>query len=35
MRSCLVFVLYAWRAFSKMKLKLEEDAVVLEVDAGD
>jgi hypothetical protein len=34
----LVFALYALRAFSKMTLKLEEDAVVagfLELEAGD
>ena len=36
-RSCLVFILYAFRAFSKMTLKLEEDGIVarfLELEAS-
>ena len=39
MRSCLVFALYAMRAFSKITLKLEDDDAVvagfLELEAGD
>ena len=39
-RSCLVVFWYALRAFSKMTLKLEDDAVVggvldIELEAGD